>query len=187
MSSSWQSAYASLDDCLGRLSETMGRLKAAQPVDVAGVVDQVATAEVAAQSLRSFISMALPEASWRSREELDALLAQIPKLIAARSRLSALATELERGLVVHRRTSRADHLNQLREQALNELRTLAGAEEPLTLPGPEAEQWIEWACGLRDSEDAESLRILRDGFAQLDNFVANLEPGMWRVKTESPV
>jgi len=71
-------------------------------------------------------------------------------------------------------------LNQLRDQAIKELRSLAGTEEaPQTLPGPEANQWIEWACGLKEPEDAEFLQTLRNGFVHLDDFVANLEPGMW--------
>ncbi|MGB8769019.1 MAG: TonB family protein, partial [Candidatus Korobacteraceae bacterium] len=50
---------------------------------------------------------------------------------------------------------------------------------PQTLPGPEAAQWIEWACGLQEPQDAESLQTLRNGFVHLDDFVANLEPNMW--------
>src|SRR5208283_2932485 len=95
-----------------------------------------------------------------------------------RSRLLALATELERGSIVHRRAHRLSELNQLRDQAVNELRSQAGLN-PQTLPGPDADQWIEWACSLKEPQDAESLQILRDGFAHLDDFVANLESSMW--------
>jgi hypothetical protein len=188
MSTSWQSAYSSLDGSLARLSESMAKLKAAKAVDVAGFVEQLAMAAESAQNLRSVVSSAMPEASWQTREELDTLLAQIQKITEARARLSALATELERGSIVHRRVLRVNHVNQLREEAIKEVRSQAeAAGEPPNLPGPEADQWIEWACGLQEPDDAESLQALRNWFANLDNFVANLEPGMWVVKMESAV
>jgi DNA repair exonuclease SbcCD ATPase subunit len=184
----WQPAYESLDDSLALLSESMGKLKAARSVDVAEVTEQLAMAAESARNLRSLILSVLPEACWQSREELDALLAEIQKISGARSRILALATELERGSIVHRRAVRVNHMHQLREQAINELRSQAGSKgAPQTLPGPEAEQWIEWACGLKEPEDADSLQTLHERFAHLDNFVANLEPGMWIVKTETPV
>jgi hypothetical protein len=48
------------------------------------------------------------------------------------------------------------------------------------LPGPEADQWIEWACGLHEPADSVFLQALANRFPRLDDFVANLEPGMWR-------
>jgi hypothetical protein len=55
------------------------------------------------------------------------------------------------------------------------------------LPGPEADEWIEWACRLQEPEDSEHLQALRTRFAHLDDFVANLEPNMWTAKKETPV
>jgi len=97
-----------------------------------------------------------------------------------RARLLALATELERGEVVHHRAMRVTQVNQLREQAIQELRLQAVvARPPAILPGPEPEQWMQWACGLKEPDDARDLQALRDGFGHLDEFIANLEPGMW--------
>ena len=136
----------------------------------------------------------MPEASWHTREELEAVIQEIQRKVEARaieqlrSRLLALATLLERGSIVHRRSFRVKQLNQLREQAINELRSQAGLKgTPQALPGPEADEWIDWACALKEPEDAESLQTLRKAFARLDEFVANLEPDMWVVKTETPV
>jgi protein TonB len=184
------SALASLDDSLVRFCESLEELKAAKSVDISEVIEQFTMAAESARSLRASVLSELPEASWQNREELEALIAEIQERLEARaleqlrSRLLALATELERGSIVHRRALRLNELNQLREQAINELRSKAGlGGTPQTLPGPEADQWIEWACGLKEPEDAESLQTLRNGFARLDDFVANLEPGMWTVKT----
>jgi len=188
MSSMWQPAYASLDEALTHLSDSVDKLRAAKSVDVAEVVEQLATAAEAARNLRSFVASILPDATWQNREDLDGILKHIHRVLGARSRLEALAVELERGSIVHRRAVRVSHLTELRDLAVQELRSHAGpGEMPPSLPGPEADQWIEWACGLKEPEDAEALETLRSGFAQLDNFIVNLEPGMWKVKTETPV
>ena len=180
-------AVASLDATLALLSESLGKLKAALAVDMAEVAGQLKMAAVSARIVRESVWSELPEASWQNRQELDALREEGQKIIEARaleqrrSRLLALATELEDGSIVHRRAHRLSELNHLREQAINELRSQAGPDgAPQTLPGPEAGQWIEWACGLQEPQDAESLQTLRSGFANLDEFVANLEPTMWR-------
>ncbi len=176
----------SLDEPLGLLYENLARLKAAQAIDVAVVIEQLKMAAESARNVRELVLSELPEASWQNREELDALLEKIETILDARaleqqrSRLLTLASELERGSIVHRRAHRLSELNQLRDQAVDELRSQASLERaPQILPGPQADQWIEWACSLREPQDAESLQILRDGFAHLDDFVANLEPNMW--------
>lgn len=97
-----------------------------------------------------------------------------------RTRLLALATELERGDVVHHRAIRVTQVNQLRDQAIQELRFQAlVAREPATLPGPDAEKWVSWACRLQEPDDAEALQNIRESFAHLDEFVASLEADMW--------
>ncbi len=186
MSSLWHSTRASLDDFLALLDESLGKLKAARSIDVAEVVTQIESASESARNLRALIATELPEASWQTQEELDGLLKQIEQIVEAkaveqrRSRILALAAQLERGTIVHRRALRANKLTQLRDQAIKQLRTQAALEGvPPTLPGPEADEWIDWACALREPEGAESLQALRDGFAHLDEFVANVEPSMW--------
>jgi hypothetical protein len=67
---------------------------------------------------------------------------------------------------------------------VKELRAQAALPSPPALPGPEADEWIDWACKLKEPEDAESLKDLRNGFARVDEFIANLEPEMWTVKKE---
>jgi hypothetical protein len=193
MSSLWPATISSLNDSLAVLYDSVAKLKAAKSVDIAEVIEQLKTAAESSRNLHSLVLSEVPDASWQSREELDALLEEIAKRIEARateqrrSRLLALATELERGTIVHRRAVRLNQLNQLRDQAVRELRSLAGVEgAPQTLPGPDADEWIEWACDLQEPEDAAYLQLLRNGFPHLDEFVANLEPNMWTVKTETP-
>ncbi|MGD0932227.1 MAG: energy transducer TonB [Candidatus Korobacteraceae bacterium] len=191
MSSIWPSALGSLDDSLALPYESVGKLKAANPVNLEDIIQQLTAAAESGTKLRASISVELPDASWQNREELQAVIAKIQELEEARrieqlrSRLLAVATELERGEITHRRAARVTELNQLRELAIKELLSQGGVEgEPPTLPGPEADQWVEWACGLQEPEDADSLETLRQTFPQLDNFIANLEPDMW--KPENP-
>jgi periplasmic protein TonB len=186
MSSVSHTPLASLDDSLVLLGESLGKIKAAKSFNTAEVSGQFNEAAESAQSVRELVWAELPDASWRSREELDVLIDQIQKIVAARaiqqqrSRLMALASALERGTIMHRRAQRASDLNQLRDQAVRELRSRAESEEaPPHLPGPQADQWMGWAWGLQEPEDAESVQALRNGFAQLDDFVASLEPNMW--------
>jgi hypothetical protein len=186
MSSPCISALSSLDLSLGVLRESWEQLRAAKSVDLAQVIGQLTRAAEYARVVRESVWSELPAASWQDREELDMHIAEIQKLLDARAleqlrfRLSALATELERGTIVHRRAHRLNELNQLREQAISELRSQVALEgAPPNLPGPQADQWIAWACGLQESDDAESLQALRNGFPHLDDFVANLEPHLW--------
>ncbi len=181
------SALASLDGSLALYRESLAKLSIANSFDIAELIEQFEAAAESAQHLRALISSERPEASWQNRPELEALIAEeIQKSIEARDleqrryRLMSLATELERGSFVRRRAVRANQLNELREQAVSELRAQAGVDgTPPTLPGPEPHDWVEWACGLQEPEDAEPLQSLRDGFPQLDDFVAHLDPSLW--------
>ena len=189
MSSLCTSALSSLDQSLGVLRESWEQLRAAKSVDIAQVIGQLTRAAEYARVVRESVGSELPAASWRDREELDILVVQIQNIVEARAleqvraRLLALATELEQSTIVHRRAHRLNELNQLRERAINELRSQVALEgAPPTLPGPQAHQWIEWACGLQESDDAETLQALRNGFPHLDDFVANLETHLWIAK-----
>jgi hypothetical protein len=186
-------ALSFLDDKLARLSESLEKLEAAKPVNIEELIEQFKTAVQFAQDVRGRVLSEVPEASWQDRKKLDALVEEIQKHAEGRAvgqlraRLLALATELERGSIVHRRAVRLSHLNQLRDRAIKELRSEARSERaPQTLPGPRAEQWIQWACGLTEPEDIVFLRALGNGFPHLDDLVAHLEPGIWR-SAESPI
>ena len=109
MDSSSSSTLQSLDDSLAVLAEQIEKLTAAKSVDVGEVIAQLNLAAKSAQIVRELVSAELPQATWQTREELDALIQQIRKISEAktqeqlRSRLLALATELECGSIVHRR------------------------------------------------------------------------------------
>jgi len=193
MISLWPSTINSLNDSLAALHGSLGKIKAAKAVDLTEVIDQLKTAAESSRNLRALVLAELPEASWQNRDELDAIVEEISKRIEARNleqkrfRLLGLATHLERGTIMHRRTVRLNQLQQLRDQAVKELRSQAALPSPPALPGPEADEWIDWACKLKEPEDADALQNLRNGFARLDEFIANLEPEMWTARKEVAV
>lgn len=76
MTSMWPVAVASLDDALALLGDNVERLKAAQAADMSEMLEQLKSAAASAHVVREMISADLPEASWQSRAELDAIIAQ---------------------------------------------------------------------------------------------------------------
>lgn len=185
MSSSWNVSRTSLDNSLNVLSTSLEKLKAAQPLDIPSIVDNLTIAAESARNLRAYVQSELPEANWTNRTELDALLAKIEGLQRnraierVRTRLLALAAELGNGQIVHRRAARVDQLNQLRSEAIEGLRLKAVEPLPQELPGPQTEIWIDWACALKEPEDSEALGTLCNSFPPLYEFVVNLDRSMW--------
>jgi hypothetical protein len=183
MSSLCTSALSSLDLSLGVLRESWEQLRAAKSVDIAQVIGQLTRATEYARVVRESVWSELPVASWQDREQLDIHIAEIQKLLDARALEQLRFRLLAQGTIAHRRAHRLNELNQLREQAINELRSQVALDgAPPALPGPQADQWIAWACGLQEADDAEPLQALRNGFPHLDEFVANLEPHLWIAK-----
>ncbi len=191
MSSSWPSALASLDDDLALLCQSLEKIEAARSVELDEIIEQLNALAQSSGNLRALVLSELPNATWQDRQELEAFLDEISKRIEARnieerrSRLLALAAELEAGTITHRRAARVTQLNHLREDAIADLQMHSEEASPPTLPGPEPERWVDWACDLKEPQDSESLQALRNQFAALDEFIANIEPGMWNMGASS--
>jgi hypothetical protein len=191
MVSLWPSTINSLNDSLTALHGSLGKLKAAKSIDIAEVIDQLKQAAECSRNLRALVLAEMPDATWQNREELDSLVLEIEKRVEARqreemrARLNSLADELQRGTIVHRRSVRVTQMNQLKEAAVKELRAHAAQAKPVGLPGPEHDEWLDWGCNLKEPEDAEALRSLRNDFPHLDEFIANLEPEMWTKTVEA--
>ena len=76
MTSMWPCAVASLDEALASLRENVGKLASAQSTDIAEMLEQLQAVADSARLVRELVASQLPDASWRSRAELDALIAQ---------------------------------------------------------------------------------------------------------------
>lgn len=97
-----------------------------------------------------------------------------------RTKLLDLANELNAGRVKHRLDARTQALNVLRLEAVEELRTEAALPEPAKeLPGPNASDWLHWACSLHDAKDASVLTTLSRDFAALERFIGAIEERYW--------
>ncbi len=71
-------------------------------------------------------------------------------------------------------------MNELRSAAVAELRDQAALTEPeKDLPGPDAPEWIHWACNLHDDRDAEAFAVLREDFPALEQFAGEMEESYW--------
>lgn len=97
-----------------------------------------------------------------------------------RTKLLELANELDAGTVKHRVNRRTTALNRLRLDAIKELRTEAALSERVKdLPGPDASEWLYWACRLQDAKDELDLISLHRDFWALDRFVGQMDERYW--------
>ena len=97
-----------------------------------------------------------------------------------RTKLLDLANELDAGRVKHRSDRRTTALDRLRLEAVRELRTEATLSAQVRdLPGPNARQWLHWACRLQDAKDALVLPSLCRDFGAVDRFAGEMEGRYW--------
>ena len=77
--SSIDPSMAALDNSLALAYESLRKLEAANSIDIEKTIDQLKTAANSAGKLRAMVSSELPNASWETREELDALIGCNPE------------------------------------------------------------------------------------------------------------
>ena len=189
MHSRVRSALSELDGNLRAIQLEIERLRAGSNVSNdqllrGSLVDACGQAAL----IRDLIYAERPDADWSDRESLELLLneldieAQEKLKQQRREKLLALAEELEAGSVRHRFENRSVALNTLRLEAVGQLRARAAEpeqEKDKELPGPEATQWLHWACNLDDKHDASAVAQLCRDFEALDRFVTETEEAYW--------
>ena len=129
----------------------------------------------------------MPIGKRKERRALDPMIHELEIAEAGRNqeqrrtKLLDLANELNAGRVKHRLDARTQALNGLRLEAVEELRTEAALPEPAKeLPGPNASDWLHWACSLHDAKDASVLMTLCRDFAAVERFIGAIEERYWR-------
>jgi len=158
---------------------TIDLLEAGQHVNRADATAALARLLDASQNLRDAILSEDSAADWSTSEELHALVNRLDDAAARRRRYLDLAEVLSAGTVSHRRErTRQERLAQ-RDAAVNELMEISALSSPPELPGPSAEEWLSWACGLEDGEDESELNRIKTNFPRLDDFVRQLEIEWW--------
>jgi hypothetical protein len=184
MPSPFSSALAKLDDSLQSIRGQLDQLGAAMEVNNEQLNNLLADAWVHGEALRDLIRAERPDAKWMNRESLGQLVQNLEVAILRnherRARLLGLAAELEVGAVRHRFQARSTELNNLRLQAISELRAEAAIQEQeKELPGPEASEWLHWVCNLQDDKDASVLTDLGKDFPALERFAGEMEEAYW--------
>jgi hypothetical protein len=186
MGSLFRSALAKLDDSVQNLEYQLGCLRGGLDVTDDQLWQALTDANQSAATLRGMILADRPDADWNDRGSLEILIqhleweAQAKRDEQRRKRLFELAGELDAGSLKHRFESRAAALNSLRLQAVRELR-IAGTlyEQEKELPGPNASEWVHWACNLREENDASIFADLRRDFPALERFAGEMEESYW--------
>ena len=159
--------------------EKIDQLEAAQSLNRGEVLGEVGKLLDACQHLRDAILSEDNTASWKTKSELSALVSRLDDAAAKRRSYLELAQFLAIGTISHRRERTRQERLALRDAAVNELMEISERQTPPELPGPEAENWLEWACSLEDETNDAELQQLKNGFPRLDDFVRQLEIDWW--------
>lgn len=186
MPSPFASALTKLDGSLLAIQSHLDLLQAGLDINDGQLNQSMSEARHQAATLRDLIRTERPDAKWNDRKSLEHLIHELEIAAKARrnqqrrAKLLELANELDNGMVQHRFKARAATLNQLRVEAVNELRTEAALTEQVKeLPGPLANQWIHWVCSLQEEKDALVLADLRKDFVALERFAREMEEDYW--------
>lgn len=180
---------ADLDELLSALGADLDVMRNVQAIEDERVEGAVREALTAVGQLRSMVAQAaqkagMDDASWTTRVELDAILAQFDARLSRagtlRQRLSDLAEALSRGLVAHRSPQRARLLEGMRDAAVTQLREKAAGETVPELPGSvDGNAWIEWALRLEGQAFDDLLTRLQQDLDLLAEFIADMDLKNW--------
>lgn len=186
MASPISSALAKLDGSLQALQAQVDALYAGLEINDSQLNYSLADTSQNAAMVRDLIRAERPDAAWGDRGSLERLIrdlevaAQQRRNEQRRMRLLDLADEFEAGSIRHRSESRTASLNGLRMDAIQQLRADAAVpEQQKELPGPEASEWLHWACNLSEERDGAAINLLRTEFAAVDQFAGEMEETYW--------
>ncbi len=159
--------------------EKIDLAEAGQNFNRADVLAEVGKLLDACQNLRDAILSEDSAATWTTKTELSTLVRRLDDVAAKRRRYLDLAQVLATGTITHRRERTRLERLAFRDKAVAELMEISEQPTPPELPGPTAENWLEWACSLEDETHEIELHKLKNGFPRLDDFVRQLEIDWW--------
>jgi hypothetical protein len=169
-----------LTDQAKQWREKIDQLEAGQHLDRNEALASLGQLLDVCQNLRYAILSEDCTANWKTKEELHEIVDRIDTASIKRRRYLDLAEFLGNGTVTHRRErTRQERLKQ-RDAAVAELMEISALPSPPDLPGPEVDEWLDWACNLDDSSGDKDLQQLQKLFPRLDDFVRQLEIEMWQ-------
>ena len=159
--------------------EKIDQLEAAHSLNRGEVIAEVGKLLDLCQNLRDAILSEDNTANWKSKSVLTALVSRLDDAAAKRRRYLELAQFLATGTISHRRERTRQERLALRDEAVAELMEISARQTAPELPGPAAEEWLQWACNLEDDTNDAELQQLKSGFPRLDDFVCQLEIDWW--------
>ena len=159
--------------------EKIDQLEAAQSLNRGEIIAEIGKLLDLCQNLRDAILSEDNTAAWKTKSELTALVSRLDDAAAKRRSYLELAQFLAMGTISHRRERTRQERLALRDAAVAELMEISERQTPPELPGPEAENWLPWACSLEDDINDAELQQLKAGFPRLDDFVRQLEIDWW--------
>jgi len=160
--------------------DAIDRIEAGQEVNRAELLAGFGKFLEVSQNLRDAILSEDSAASWSDKDELHALVSRLDGVAAMRARYLDLAHALSRGTVVHHRERTRLERLQLRDAAVAELMENSARATLPELPGPGADVWLRWACGLEDESNDPDLVQLQRYFSRVDDFVRQLDIKTWQ-------
>ena len=161
------------------LREKIDLLEAGHQLARADAIADLGKLLDACQNLRDAILSEDSAASWKTKEELHALVDRLDDVAAKRRRYLGLAQLLSAGTVVHRRERTRQERLALRDAAVAELMEISAQASLPDLPGPAIEEWLNWACSLEDGANDSELLNLKTNFPRVDDFIRQLEIELW--------
>jgi hypothetical protein len=161
------------------LREKIDLLEAGHNVSRADAVTDLEKLLDACQNLRDAVLSEDSAATWETKEQLHSLVERLDEVADRRRRYLDLAQLLGAGTVSHRRERTRQERTAQRDAAVTELMEISALASPPELPGPVAEEWLSWACGLEDGANDEELLNLKTNFPRVDDFVRQLEIELW--------
>ena len=161
--------------------ERIDQIEAGQPLNRAELVADFGGLLDLCQNLRDAILSEDSSAQWATKDQLNALVVRLDGVAAKRARYLDLAHSLSSGTVVHHRERTRTERLQLRDAAVAELMEISAQAMPPELPGPSAEEWLQWACNLEDETNDPALVQLQKYFPRVDDFVRQLDIKTWQM------
>jgi hypothetical protein len=162
------------------LREKIDLLEAGHNVGKADAVVDLEKLLDACQNLRDAVLSEDSAATWETKEQLHSLVERLDEVADKRRRYLDLAQLLAAGTVSHRRERTRQERMAQRDAAVTELMEISAlTSPPPELPGPAADEWLNWACGLEDGANDDELLNLKTNFPRVDDFVRQLEFELW--------
>ncbi len=183
-----------IDGAIDDLTPLLEQLLAALPIDAGLARARLDDASGHGAAIRTAVKrmadengLALP--AWTDRQTLRAAAADLAGRVeglraGSRSRLLALADEIERGRVTHHRPAAQEKLDKARLVTAAAVRAAADSAPPPEIPDAGTSPWLTWWWAQPGPDQDAILARVGIGLLALADFLDDLQPNNWQAATE---